>query len=68
MLAKMQDLEDRHDWVRTSLVFEPRGHSVMSGCVVLRPCDPAADVGVLYIEASGHLPCVATTPSAWSPS
>lgn len=56
MLAKMQDLEASHDWVRTALMFEPRGHSVMSGCIVLPPCDPRADVGVLYIEASGHLP------------
>ncbi|MEV0287693.1 MULTISPECIES: proline racemase family protein [unclassified Kribbella] len=56
MLAKMHDLEARHDWVRTALMFEPRGHSVMSGCIVLPPCDPRADVGVLYIEASGHLP------------
>lgn len=56
MIEKMHDLESRHDWVRTSLMFEPRGHSVMSGCVVLPPCDPSADVGVLYIEASGHLP------------
>lgn len=56
MLAKMHDLESRHDWVRTSLMFEPRGHSVMSGCLVLPPCDPRADVGILFIEASGHLP------------
>jgi proline racemase len=56
MLAKMRDLEARHDWVRTSLMFEPRGHSVMSGCIVLPPCDPTADIGILYIEASGHLP------------
>jgi proline racemase len=56
MLARMHDLEARHDWVRTSLMFEPRGHSVMSGCLVLPPCDPRSDIGVLYIEASGHLP------------
>ena len=56
MLARMHDLEANHDWVRTSLMFEPRGHSVMSGCLVLPPCDPRADVGILYIEASGHLP------------
>jgi hypothetical protein len=31
MLAKMHDLKARHDWVHTSLMFEPRGHSVMSG-------------------------------------
>lgn len=56
MLAKMHDLEANHDWVRTSLMFEPRGSSVMSGCVVLPPCNPKADIGILYIEASGHLP------------
>lgn len=56
MLARMHDLAANHDWVRTSLMFEPRGHAVMSGCLVLPPCDPRADVGVLYIEASGHLP------------
>jgi proline racemase len=56
MLEKMHDLEARHDWVRTALMYEPRGHSVMSGCIVLEPCDPRADVGVLFIEASGHLP------------
>jgi proline racemase len=56
MLARMHDLAANHDWVRTSLMFEPRGHSVMSGCIVLPPCDPRADVGILYIEASGHLP------------
>lgn len=56
MLERMHDLAAHHDWVRTSLMFEPRGHSVMSGCLVLAPCDPAADFGILYIEASGHLP------------
>ncbi|MGW0705710.1 proline racemase family protein [Streptomyces sp. NPDC002643] len=56
MLDKMRDLEQNHDWVRTSLMFEPRGHAVMSGCALVEPCDPSADVGVLYIEASGHLP------------
>jgi proline racemase len=56
MLAKMHDLEANHDWVRTSLMFEPRGHSVMSGCLVLPPCDPRVDLGILYVEASGHLP------------
>jgi proline racemase len=56
MLERMQDLAENHDWVRTALMFEPRGGSVMSGCVLQAPCDPRADIGVLYIEASGHLP------------
>lgn len=56
MLERMHDLAAHHDWVRTALMFEPRGGSVMSGCVLQPPHDPRADVGVLYIEASGHLP------------
>jgi proline racemase len=56
MLARMHELADPHDWVRTALMFEPRGGSVMSGCIVQDPCHPEADIGVLYIEANGHLP------------
>ncbi len=56
MLELMHELAAEHDWVRTALMFEPRGGSVMSGCVLQPPCDPRADIGVLYIEASGHLP------------
>jgi proline racemase len=56
MLERMLDLEHRLDWIRTALMFEPRGHSVMSGCVLQPPCDPRADVGVIFIEASGYLP------------
>lgn len=56
MLDRLADLRDHHDWVRTSLMFEPRGSSVMSGCVLMDPCDPNADVGVVFIEASGYPP------------
>jgi proline racemase len=37
-------------------MFEPRGHGAMSGAVLLPPTDPAADLGVLFIEVSGCLP------------
>lgn len=56
MLERMHDLAANHDWVRTALMHEPRGGTVMSGCILQEPCDPRADVGVLYPEASGHLP------------
>jgi len=56
MLEQMNDLRDRLPWIRTSLMFEPRGSSVMSGCVLVEPCDPTADVGVIFIEASGYPP------------
>ncbi|MFI9062531.1 proline racemase family protein [Streptomyces sp. NPDC053429] len=44
------------DHVRTLLMYEPRGHSAMSGAVLQPPTRPDADFGVLYIEVSGLLP------------
>lgn len=44
------------DWIRKSLMFEPRGHDMMSGSILYPPCDPANDVGILFIETSGCLP------------
>lgn len=45
-----------YDWIRTGLMFEPRGHDMMSGSILYPPCDPANDVGILFIETSGCLP------------
>lgn len=45
-----------HDWVRKALMFEPRGHSVMSGTILYPPSREDCDVGVLFIEVSGCLP------------
>lgn len=45
-----------YDWIRKGLMFEPRGHDMMSGSILYPPADPANDIGVLYIETSGCLP------------
>src|SRR4051795_13516975 len=44
------------DHIRKLLMFEPRGHSAMSGAILQPSTHPDADVGVLYIEVSGCLP------------
>lgn len=44
------------DWIRTGLMFEPRGHDMMSGSILYPPTRPDCDVGVLFIETSGCLP------------
>ena len=44
------------DWIRMGLMFEPRGHDMMSGSILYPPADPANDIGVLFIETSGCLP------------
>jgi 4-hydroxyproline epimerase len=44
------------DWIRKGLMFEPRGHDMMSGSILYPPSDPQNDIGVLFIETSGCLP------------
>lgn len=45
-----------YDWIRTALMFEPRGHDMMSGSILYPPTRPDCDVAILYIETSGCLP------------
>ena len=44
------------DWIRTGLMYEPRGHDMMSGSFLFPPHNPENDVAVLFIETSGCLP------------
>jgi len=56
MVEKRQYFLDHLDWIRKGLMFEPRGHDMMSGSMLFPPHDPANDVAVLFIETSGCLP------------
>ncbi|MEI9425803.1 4-hydroxyproline epimerase [Mesorhizobium sp. Cs1299R1N1] len=56
MAEKRQIFQAEHDWVRKALMFEPRGHDVMSGSILYPPSREDCDVGVLFIEVSGCLP------------
>ena len=56
MSEKRQHFLREFDWIRKGLMFEPRGHDMMSGSILYPPNDPANDVAVLYIETSGCLP------------
>ena len=56
MSARRQDFIARHDWVRRALMFEPRGHDVMSGAILYPPTRADCDIAILYIEVSGCLP------------
>lgn len=56
MAEKRLDFLKNHDWIRTGLMFEPRGHDMMSGSILYPSNHPDADIGVLYIETSGCLP------------
>ena len=56
MSEKRQHFLNEYDWIRKGLMFEPRGHDMMSGSILYPPHDPANDVAVLFIETSGCLP------------
>lgn len=56
MSEKRQHFLREFDWIRTGLMFEPRGHDMMSGSILYPPHDPSNDVAVLFIETSGCLP------------
>ena len=56
MSERRQDFLARYDWIRTGLMFEPRGHDMMSGAILYPPTTDDGDTGVLYIETSGCLP------------
>jgi len=56
MMEKRLHFIAHYDWIRKGLMFEPRGHDMMSGSILYPPADPANDIGVLYIETSGCLP------------
>lgn len=56
MMDKVSYFREHYDWIRTALMFEPRGHGVMSGCILTEPVHDGADLGVIYIEVGGYLP------------
>ena len=56
MSERRQHFLKEFDWIRKGLMFEPRGHDMMSGSILYPPSDPKNDVAVLFIETSGCLP------------
>lgn len=56
MSEKRQHFLREYDWIRKALMFEPRGHDMMSGSILYPPSDIANDAAVLFIETSGCLP------------
>ncbi|MFD2101561.1 4-hydroxyproline epimerase [Flagellimonas iocasae] len=56
MSEKRQHFLKEYDWIRKGLMFEPRGHDMMSGSILFPPHQPENDFSILFIETSGCLP------------
>jgi len=54
ILEKRNYLKKNLDYLRTALMFEPRGHADMYGVVVVEPQNNDSDFGVLFMHNEGY--------------
>lgn len=54
MLEKRRHALRHLDRFRTALMWEPRGHADMYGCLLTDPVEPGSDVGVLFLHNEGY--------------
>jgi trans-L-3-hydroxyproline dehydratase len=53
ILEKRRFVRDNHDALRRTLMWEPRGHADMYGCLLTEPATSDGDVGVLFMHNEG---------------
>ncbi len=53
ILAKRRFARENYDQLRTALMWEPRGHADMYGCIVTEPVTADGDLGVLFLHNEG---------------
>jgi proline racemase len=54
ILEKRKHIRDNFDQLRTALMWEPRGHADMYGCVVTEPATPDGTIGVIFLHNEGY--------------
>lgn len=54
VLEKRRYFQQHYDHLRTSLMFEPRGHADMYGAIVSSPSSPDADFDVFFLHNEGY--------------
>ncbi|MHC1712350.1 MAG: proline racemase [Solidesulfovibrio sp.] len=55
MAEKKIYLEEHMDYIRTSLMREPRGHRDMFGSILTSSINPEADYGIVFMDGGGYL-------------
>ena len=56
ILERRRYAKEHYDQLRTALMWEPRGHADMYGCILTPPTTPDADFGILFIHNEGFSP------------
>lgn len=54
ILAKRMYMIENYDYIRKQLMWEPRGHADMYGCIITSPVTPEADFGVIFMHNEGY--------------
>jgi trans-L-3-hydroxyproline dehydratase len=54
ILERRKYVREHLDWIRTTLMYEPRGHREMYGCLVVPPVTPGAHLGALFMHTEGY--------------
>ncbi len=54
ILERRRFLREHLDSLRTALMWEPRGHADMYGCLITSPATSGADLGVLFMHNEGY--------------
>jgi len=63
VLARRRYMKKNLDHLRTALMWEPRGHADMYGCILTPPVSPEADFSILFLHNEDTAPCAATASS-----
>lgn len=53
MLERSRWFAEAHDELRRMILYEPRGHAAMCAALLVPPCDPTANTGVIFLEPLG---------------
>jgi len=54
ILEKRKYMKENLDYLRTALMFEPRGHADMYGAIITEPVNKDSDFGVLFLHNEGY--------------
>lgn len=54
ILERRRYVKENYDHIRKTLMWEPRGHADMYGCIITPPVTPEADFGVLFLHNEGY--------------
>jgi 4-hydroxyproline epimerase len=55
LAERRRRMNDEVDWIRTTLINEPRGSDVFVGAILCKPLDPSCDAGVIFFNNTGYL-------------